>query len=230
MNDIFASPLFGVGLSFAVFLFGTAVYRRVRSPFANPLLIAIVLIVALLAVCKIPLDSFNAGGKMISFFLSPATVILAVPLYRRIDLLKRHAVPIILGVVLGSVVSMLSIFLLCDLFHLDRSLTLSLVPKSVTAPIGIEISRSLGAVPAITIAAIVLTGVTGAVIAPSVMRLFRIHDEVAQGIAIGTAAHAVGTSKAVEMGETIGAMSGLAIGIAGITTVFLAPVFARIFH
>jgi len=177
----------------------------------------------------IDFETFNRGGDYISFFLGPATVVLAVPLYKKIQLLKSDALPILAGISAGSIAGMSSILFLSHFFGLDEVLSISLVPKSVTAPIGMEISRQLGGLPAVTVAAIVITGIIGAVLGPFICRCFRIKDKVAVGVAIGTASHALGTTKAIELGETEGAMSGLAIGIAGLLTVFLAPLLVYVF-
>nr|WP_305891183.1 LrgB family protein [Methanolobus chelungpuianus] len=210
------------------FYAGSLVYKRTGSPLMNPLVLSMLMIIALLLAFHVSFDDYNRGGSFISFFLGPATVILAVPLYRKISLLRENAMPILAGIGIGSAAGIASIILMCRLFGLDELVSVSMIPKSVTTPIGIEISGQLGGVPSITVAAIVFTGVTGVLLGPVVCRLFRIEDKVAVGIAIGTSSHALGTTKAVELGETEGAMSGLAIGIAGLVTVFLAPVLAKL--
>ncbi|MDK2834791.1 MAG: hypothetical protein PWP63_1878 [Methanolobus sp.] len=222
------SPVFGIGISLLAFYAGSLVYKRTASPLMNPLVLSMLMIIALLLAFHISFDDYNRGGRFISFFLGPATVILAVPLYRKISLLKENAVPILAGIGLGSAAGIASIILMCRLFNLDELVSVSMIPKSVTTPIGIEISGQLGGMPSITVAAIVFTGVTGVLLGPMVCRLFGIEDKVAIGVAIGTSSHALGTTKAVELGETEGAMSGLAIGIAGLVTVFLAPVLAEL--
>jgi predicted murein hydrolase (TIGR00659 family) len=222
------SPVFGIGISLLAFYAGSLVYKRTGPPLMNPLVLSMLMIIALLLAFHISFDDYNRGGRFISFFLGPATVILAVPLYRKISLLKENAVPILAGIGLGSAAGIASIILMCRLFNLDELVSVSMIPKSVTTPIGIEISGQLGGMPSITVAAIVFTGVTGVLLGPMVCRLFGIEDKVAIGVAIGTSSHALGTTKAVELGETEGAMSGLAIGIAGLVTVFLAPVLAEL--
>lgn len=222
------SPVFGIGISLLAFYAGSLVYKRTGPPLMNPLVLSMLMIIALLLAFHISFDDYNRGGRFISFFLGPATVILAVPLYRKISLLKENAVPILAGIGLGSAAGIASIILMCRLFNLDELVSVSMIPKSVTTPIGIEISGQLGGMPSITVAAIVFTGVTGVLLGPMVCRLFGIEDKVAIGVAIGTSSHALGTTKAVELGETDGAMSGLAIGIAGLVTVFLAPVLAEL--
>ena len=195
----------------------------------NPLVLSMLMIIALLLGFHISFDDYNRGGQFISFFLGPATVILAVPLYKKISLLKENVMPILAGIGAGSAAGIVSIILMCKMFGLDELVSISMIPKSVTTPIGIEISSQLGGLPSITVAAIVFTGIAGVLLGPIVCKLFRIDDEVAVGVAIGTSSHALGTTKAVEIGETEGAMSGLAIGIAGLVTVFLAPILVKIF-
>ena len=172
----------------------------------------------------IDFDTYNKGGQFINMFLGPATVVLAVPLYKQLDLLKRHAKAILTGIFVGSLIGICSIIGISYLVGLDASIIKSLVPKSVTTPIGISISSQLGGLVPITVLAIIVTGIIGAVFGPTICKLFKIKDKVAVGVAIGTASHAVGTSKALQLGEVEGAMSSLSIGIAGIMTVIIAPV------
>lgn len=218
---------FGIILSLAAFEIGILINRKTRSALLNPLLLAIILVIGILLTFHIPIESYNKGGSFILFFLGPATVVLAVPLFRQIELLKKNIVPILGGITAGSITSILSVVLLSRLFHVDLSVAVSMLPKSVTTAIGMEISKQIGGITSLSVAVIVLTGIAGAVIGPAVCRLFGIRDEIAVGVSIGTASHAVGTSKAMELGETQGAMSGLSIGIAGLITVILVPLFVR---
>jgi len=222
------SPLFGIAISLLTFQIGSMLYRRTGSVFLNPLVLSMVMIISFLVNFHISFDDYNKGGQFISFFLGPATVILAVPLYKKINLLKANILPILAGITIGSVTGILSIIVMCRMFGLDELVSVSMIPKSITTPIGIELSNQLGGLPSITVAGIVFTGISGVLLGPMICRLFRIQDKVAVGIAIGTSSHALGTTKAVELGETEGAMSGLAIGIAGLITVFLAPMIAKI--
>jgi len=228
ISEFVQSPVFGIGISLVTFYAGALIYKRTGSPLMNPLVLSMLMIIALLLSFHISFDDYNNGGQFISFFLGPATVILAVPLYRKISLLKENVVPIIAGISIGSAAGITSIIVMCKMFGLDEILSVSLIPKSVTTPIGIEISNQLGGLPSVTVAAIVFTGIAGVLLGPMVCKLFRIEDKVALGVAIGTSSHALGTTKAVELGETEGAMSGLAIGIAGLITVFLAPLLAKL--
>lgn len=225
MSALLNTPVFGILLSVVAFEAGIIVSRKTKNPLVNPLLVAIILVILFLMGFGIPKEQYDSGGSFILFFLGPATVVLAVPLYKQIELLKKDLVPILLGILVGSTTSIMSVILLSRLFNVDLSIAVSMLPKSVTTAIGMEISKEIGGIVSLSVAVIVLTGITGAVIGPGLLKLFRITDEVAQGIAIGTASHAVGTSKAMELGETQGAMSGLSIGIAGIATVILVPLF-----
>lgn len=230
MKVLVANPVFGVLLSLTAYEVGLWINRKTKKALFNPLLLAIALVIAILCIFDISLEDYNKGGQMISFLLAPATVALAVPLYKNISLLRKNAVPIIAGIFTGSVTSVVSILLLSRASGLDRTIALSLAAKSVTTPIGIEITRLLGGIPEITVVSIIITGITGAITAPWLCRTLGIKDRVAVGIAIGTAAHAVGTSKAIELGEVEGAMSGLAIGVAGLTTVVITPALVSFFE
>lgn len=223
MDSIINNPLFGILLTLLAFELGIFVFKKSKIALLNPILIATAFIIIFLLIFDIDYDTYNNGAKFINSFLGPATVILAVPLYKQINLLKKNLLPILTGILVGSIVSICCVILLGAMFGLSTELLASLVPKSVSTPIGVEISSTLGGISSITIVCIVITGITGAVIAPTIFKLFKIEDKVAIGIAIGTSAHALGTSKALEMGEIEGAMSSLSIGIAGLMTVFLAP-------
>lgn len=225
---ISSHPLFGIILTLLSFEIGKRIYNRFRLPILNPILIAIIIVVGVLVIFDIPLTSYENGGNMLSFFLGPVTVILAVPLYKQLDLLKSHLYPILIGVSVGAITSVVTVLVLGKLMGLDEILLLSLAPKSITTPIGIELSKNIGGVQAITIVGIMITGVTGAVVAPLVCDIFRIKNKVARGIGIGAASHAVGTSKAIEMGEIEGAMSGLAIGLTGIATIVFLPLILKL--
>lgn len=228
MDDFLNTPLFGILISILAFEVGLIIYKKTKIAIFNPLLIGIILVITILLQFDISIDHYNQGGSYILFLLGPATVILAVPLYLQIDLLKKNLVPILVGITVGCVSAITSVWFLAKLFNLEELVSISMIPKSVTTPIGMEISRQIGGEPSVTVALIVVTGILGAVMGPFVCKLFRIKDEVAVGVSLGTASHAVGTSKAIELGETQGAMSGLSIGVAGLITVFLAPLFMSI--
>jgi predicted murein hydrolase (TIGR00659 family) len=230
IQDLLNSPVFGILLSIICFEIGLYIYRKTKIALFNPLLICITLIVFILIFFNIKLDNFNKGGNFISFFLGPATVVLAVPLYKKINVIKKYAIPILLGVTVGSITAMINIFYISREFGLTSKMSYSLMPKSITTPIGIEVSKVLGGIPSITVSAIIITGIMGAVISPIVCKIFKIKNNIAIGISIGTSSHAIGTTKAIEIGETEGAMSSLAIGIAGLVTSFLAPIIVKFLH
>lgn len=228
LNVLTDNVLFGVVLSLAAFEIGLFINRKTKIAILNPLLIAIALVIGFLTAFNIDFDTYNNGGKFINMFLGPSTVVLAVPLYKQIDLLKKNSKAILAGVFLGSFIGICLIIGISYLLGLDTTLIKSLIPKSVTTPIGISISSQIGGITAVTVLAIIITGVMGAVFGPAVCKLFKIEDSIAVGIAIGTASHAVGTTKALELGEIEGAMSSLSIGVAGIMTVVLAPLILNL--
>jgi predicted murein hydrolase (TIGR00659 family) len=219
-----STPLFGILLTLIAFECGVAIHKKFSHTLVNPLLIANVLIIGFLCATGFSYDTYKVGGDYISFFLGPVTVVLAVPLYKQIQHLKKHWFPILTGICVGSLTSILCVIATSKLFHLSETLMLSIVPKSITIPMGSVVSEQIGGIPSITIIAITVTGITGAVTAPIVCKYCRIKDPVAQGVGIGTASHALGTSTAMTMGEIQGAMSSLSIGVAGVFTAFVAPI------
>lgn len=224
MEAIFNNQYFGIILSFAAYEIAKWINSKLKTAIANPLLIAILLIVGFLYVTGIPYEYYKLGGDFIAFFIGPATVAMIIDLYINLDVLKKNIIPILVGVLIGSIVSMLLAIGLTKVLGLGKDLTVSLIPQSITTAIAISLSGEYQGIVALTAITVVIRGVTGAVIAPLVMKIFKITDPVAQGVAIGTSSHAVGTSEARMMGEVQGAMSGLSIAIAGIMTVILMPV------
>ena len=221
--------MFGIILTIIAFEIGIFINNKWRNPLLNPILIATVLIIGFLTVTGIEYETYKVGGDYISFFLGPVTVLLAVPLYKQIQSLKRYWFPILAGITVGSATSVICVIACAKMFSLSKTLMLSLTPKSITIPMGSVFSEQIGGIPSITIVSIVITGITGAVTAPLVCRYFRIKNPVAQGVAIGTASHALGTTKAMEIGEIQGAMSSLSIGVAGVITVFITPALLKVF-
>lgn len=221
---ITANPFFGLILSYLAFETGKYLFKKTGSPLCNPLLIGLLITIFTLKIFHIPTEHYFEGGNLILFFLGPATISLAVPLYKQWDLFKKYWIPVMTGSIAGSFVAVLSVILLGKLLNLDDTIIVSFMPKSITAPIGIEVSAMIGGIPSITVLSIVITGVTGNISAPFICKLFRIKHAVAKGIGIGVASHVVGTSKAMEMGEIEGSMSALSLIIAGILTLFWTPV------
>ena len=216
------SVFFGAAVSLIGYEAGLLLKRKFKMAIFNPLLIAILCVMAILTVGDISYDDYNQGAQYLSYLLTPATVCLAVPLY----LLKKNLKAVAAGILSGVLTSILSVLGLSYLFGLSHDMYVTLLPKSITTAIGMGVSEELGGIVTITVAVIIITGVLGNMIADVVYRVFRIKEPVAKGLALGTASHAIGTAKAMEMGPVEGAMSSLAIAVAGLLTVILASVFA----
>ncbi|MEG2380347.1 MAG: LrgB family protein [Oscillospiraceae bacterium] len=223
MHDIIynltALPLFGIVLTIMAYEFGIWLNRKFTSPITTPVLVADILVVLFLLIFRIPYENYDAGGRVIELFIAPATAVLGIKIYEQLKLLKANWLPVIVGSAVGSAVSMTSVIFMCKMFALDKVITMSLIPKSVTMAIAVPISTSKGGLESITAAALVITGIIGAVLAPVFIKIFKVDDKVAAGVAIGTSSHALGTARAIEIGDVEGAMSGIAIGIAGLITV-----------
>ncbi len=221
------SAFFGVVLSLLAYGFGSWLKKKTGLAVFNPLLISVILVIAVLAVTKIDYAVYNNSAKYISYLLTPATVALAIPLYRQFELLKHNFKAILAGIISGAVTSMLAVLAMAALFRFSHEEYVTFLPKSITTAIGMGVSRELGGYEAITAAVIIITGIFGNITGELVFRIFRIEEPVAKGVALGTSAHAIGTAKAMELGETEGAMSSLSIVICGIFTCLGAMAFAR---
>lgn len=222
------SAYFGMVISLGAFFLGSFLKKKFKWSLLNPLLLSIVFTVTFLLVCKIDYNSYYEGAKYLNYLLTPATVCLAIPLFEQFEVLKKSGKAVFLGIVSGIVTSMLSVLAMAVLFSFSHEEYVTFLPKSITTAIGMGVSEELGGYVPITVAAIVITGVLGNVIAEFVLKLFRIEEPVAKGIAIGSSSHAIGTTKAMELGEVEGAMSSLSIVVSGIITVISASLFARI--
>ncbi len=227
MNEFAASSVFfGVFVTLAAYLIGLKIRKKTGLVLMNPLLIAIVLVMLLLCTLDIDYAAYNQSARLVSSLLTPATICLAVPLYEQLHLLRRHKAAILIGVLSGVLTSLVCVLALALLFGLDHAAYVTLLPKSITTAIGMGVSEELGGHVSITVAVIIITGILGSMIAESVCRVFHITDPIARGLAIGTSSHAIGTTKAMEMGEVEGAMSSLSIVVAGILTVAGASLFS----
>ena len=225
MSELYASPSFGIALTVLVYWVGVKAQKKTGLVICNNMIIAVGLLIAILEVFHIPYEDYNQGGSIINMFLGPATACLAVSIYSKIDLLKKNWLPVLVGCAVGVVTSVGSILVMFRLFGLDEDMTISLLPKSVTTPIAVAVSEGHDGMVAISVAGVIVTGILGNLAAPFLVKLFRIRDPLAVGLGIGACSHAVGTAKALEMGETQGAMSGLAIGLCGILTSVAALFF-----
>ena len=222
------SVYFGVVISLAAYEVGRLLQRRFKLAVFNPLLVAILLTIGAVCVLGVDYDSYLNGAKYLSYLLTPATVCLAVPLYEQTALLKRHFRALAAGILSGVLASFACIFLLAKLFQLSHQQYVTLLPKSITTAIGMGVSQELGGAVTITVAVIIVTGILGNVLAEGLFKLLRIREPVAKGLALGTAAHAIGTAKAMEIGEVEGAMSSLAITVCGLLTATVASFFAQL--
>lgn len=230
MNDFLQdSVFFGVFISLITYEIGVLVRRKWNIAVFNPLLISIALIILFLSVFHVDYETYESGAKYLSYFLTPSTVALAVPLYEQIEPLKRNWKAILAGIFAGALTSAVCVLALSVLFGLTHEQYVTLLPKSITTAIGMGLSEELGGIVAITVAVIVVTGVIGNMFAEVICRLFRITEPVAKGIGIGSAAHAMGTTKAMELGEVEGAMSSLSIAVSGLLTVVVAILFSNFY-
>lgn len=225
MFETIATPLFGITLSLFAYMFGVFVNRKLKNPLANPLIITMVTIITFLVVFDIPFAVYKSGSDIISLFLAPVTAVLSVAIYRQREILKHALVPVISGTLAGSLASLASITWMCNLLDLDPVILGSLLAKSVTTPIAIAITEQFGGIAALTVASTIISGLLGNLLAPVLGKVFFVSDPVAHGVGIGSCSHALGTSKALELGEVQGAMSSIAISLSGICTVLLAPLF-----
>lgn len=227
MSFIEESVYFGIILSLLAYGMGCAIKSKFKKALFNPLLISIAITIAVLVVSDIDYETYNEGADILTWLLTPATVCLAVPLYEKIGLLKDNWKAILAGITTGVLTSLVCILLMAVLFGFTHEEYVTFLPKSITTAIGIGVSEEMGGYTELTAAIIIITGVVGNVIAPFICKVGKITEPIAKGIAIGTSAHAVGTARALEMGETEGAMSSLSIGVAGILTVIGASIFAQ---
>ena len=229
MNEFFGNTLFfGALISLASYEIGMLLKRKLRLAIFNPLLVAIILTMGFLLVFDIDYEVYNEGAKYLSYLLTPATICLAIPLYEQFELLKKNAAAVLVGIATGVITSLSSVLLLSYIFRLDHTEYVTLLPKSITTAIGMGVSEELGGYVAITVAIIIITGIVGNIIAEAVCKLFGITEPIAKGVGIGGASHAIGTTKAMEIGKTEGAMSSLSIVVSGFLTVFLAGIFANL--
>lgn len=227
MNEFMQSSAYaGVTISLISYGLGNFLKKKTGLGLFNPLLISMIVTMVFLLGCGIDYNTYNEGAKYLSWLLTPATVCLAIPLYEEWELLKSNAKAVVIGIFSGVITSLVTVFVLAKLMGLSHESYVTLLPKSITTAIGMGVSQELGGYVTITVAVIVITGVLGNILAEIIFKLFRIHEPISKGLALGTAAHAIGTAKAMEIGEIEGAMSSLSIAVAGILTVIFASVFA----
>ena len=226
MTELLNIPILPVVLTLLTYRAGAALQKKLKSPLCNPILIAVILVLVFLSATGMELEAYQSGTSLLSWLMTPATVCLAISIYEQLLILRKNAGVILVSVAAGAVSSLAMILLLSLLFRFEPELTLSLLPKSVTTAIGVPLTTMIGGVPSITTAAIILTGITASVLGPVLCRLFRLTDEVAKGVAFGTAGHVIGTAKATELSPLTGAVSSLSLIVAGLLTAIVLPVFS----
>lgn len=228
MNEFFKNSLFaGVTLSLIAYFIGTKLKKKLKLGIFNPLLISIVISIIVLLIGKVDYSAYNEGAKYLSWLLTPATVCLAIPLYEQWELLKKNYKAVLCGLLAGTCTSLTTVFVLAKLCRLSHTEYVTLLPKSITTAIGMGVSEELGGYVTITVAVIIITGILGNMFGELICRIFKIKEPISKGLALGASSHAIGTAKAIEIGEVEGAMSGLAIAVSGILTVALASLFAN---
>lgn len=228
MKEFFEESLFlGMAVSLVGYGLGMMLKKKLRWGFLNPLLLSIVFVIVFLKVLHIEYETYQVSAQYLSYLLTPATVCLAIPLYQQLTLLKENLLAVALGILSGVIASLGSVLVLALAFDLSHEYYVTLLPKSITTAIGMGVSEELGGLTTITVVVIIITGVLGNVIAELMFKIFKIQEPIAKGLALGTASHAIGTAKALELGEIEGAMSSLSIAVAGLATVVGASVFAN---
>jgi len=228
-SGLFETAFFGIALTLAAFKIGLVINHKTKNIIFNPLLIAIIIVIAFLALTGINYDTYYVGGSMIQFLLTPTTIALAVPLYRQISVLKKNIKAILLSIFSGSVACAITMFLLAKALHMPKEIYYGLTSKSVTLAIALGITSELGGIAGVTCVAVVVSGIIGAAFVTVFSKIFKITHPIALGLSIGTSSHAIGTSRAIQLDELVGAMGSLAIVIAGVFTVIIAPTIASFY-
>ena len=229
MTDLLQSPTFSVALTLSAFFLASKLYARVRFILFNPVLVSVAVLIVILKLLGLDYETYNRGGRLISFFLGPAVVALGLPLYEQVKEIRRRGLSIPIAILIGSVVGILSAAGLARWLGADPGVIASLAPKSVTTPIAIGIAENIGGAAPLTAGLVIATGVLGAVAGPWYLRLIRVNNPAAFGLAMGAASHGIGTARALEEGDLEGATAGLAIGLNGAATALLTPLLMKIF-
>lgn len=227
MNELMNIPIFPVLLTLLAYQTGVFLQKKLKSPLCNPILIAVILVLAFLGVSGLELKTYQSGTSIISWLMTPATVCLAISMYEQVQVLKKNIPVILAGVAAGAVSCLIMVLIFSLLFRFDPELTASLLPKSVTSAIGVPLTQMIGGLPSITMAAIILSGILGSIFGPALCKLFRLTDKISQGVAFGTAGHVIATAKAMELDPLIGATSSLSLVIAGLLTAVLLPIVSN---
>lgn len=228
MNELLGISILPVVLTLLAYQTGAALQRKFKSPLCNPILIAVILVLLFLSATGMELSAYQSGASFLSWLMTPATVCLAISMYEQFQVLRKNTAVILAGVAAGAIACLAMVLIFSLLFGFDRTLTVSLLPKSVTTAIGVPLSQMSGGMTPITTAAIILTGITASVLGPTLCRVFRLTDEVARGAAFGTAGHVIGTARATEMSKLTGAVSSLSLVVAGLLTAIVLPIVSNL--
>lgn len=223
------STFFGIFLTIFVYQMAILLQKKTKLLLLNPLLVTMIVIMVFLSVADISYDTYNKGGQMITSFLTPITVCLAVPLYRQMRILKENVAAVVISIVCGCVAHAATMIVMAKMLHVEGMLRDSLMSKSVTTAIALGITEELGGIQGVTVIGVLVAGIMGAVVGPAILKLVRVRNPIAFGIGLGAASHAIGTSKALEIGEVQGAMSSLAIVVTGVLTVVMVPIVVSFF-
>lgn len=226
-SNIVVDPFFGIILTIIIFKLSKKISNKLDFALFNPLLLSIIIIIIILKVLNVNYETYYLGGKILNSLIGPATVALAIPLYKNFHLLKKHYKSILLGIIVGNTFNMLLIIVLTKLFSYDKKLIISFLPKSITTAIAVGLSESLGGILSVTVILVIITGISGAVFGPVIFKLLKINDDIAIGVSLGSSSHAIGSSRAIEYNEKAGAMAGLSIILTGIFVIFIAPLALR---
>lgn len=222
------SLYFGFVITILAYLLGIWLKKKLGWTILNPILVAVLLVIGCLLILRVDYATYYSGGKYISYLLTPSTVCLAIPLYRQLELLKKHMAAVLASILAGVAASAGTILILCLVFGLEHHHYVTLLPKSITTAIAIGVGEEVGGVVTITVVCVMITGIFGNMIAETILKWMKIQNPIAKGLALGTSAHAVGTAKALELGEVEGAMSSLAIAVAGLMTVMVVPLVSEL--
>lgn len=227
-NALINNQMFGIMLTTLIYILAVKLFVLSKSSIINPILISIVAIIAILKIFNIPYETYNIGGSIFTTLITPATVALAIPLHKNLHLLKKHFKSILTGIIVGNTLNCVLVGYVCKLFAYKPEIIASFMPKSVTTAIAVGLAKNINGIESITIILVIVTGITGATLGPSIYKMLNVDDKVAIGVSLGSASHAVGTSKAIEMDKEIGAMAGLSIGLTGLYVILIAPLILKV--
>lgn len=219
--EVLSSPFFGISITLISFYIGYIINQKIKLYFLSPFILSSIFICLFLTVFKIPLAYYSNGGNAIKLLITASTCSIGMAMYTQLKTIKENILNILVGTAVGSITSILSVFYLCKLFNVDEAFKNSIIPKSVTLSVALDLSTSNGGMNSITVICVVLTGIFGAMFSPILIKIFKIKDPAIRGIAIGTTSHTVGTAKAIEIGETEGVLSGTSMGITALVTVII---------